>query len=94
MLAVAGWARYLRGYDLEGRKIRIDDPQSELLTKLATMECNNPVPLLRHEVFAELRFVPGFGELLGQMIRDIDEHGVIPTLRRALRDNARELVLQ
>jgi mannitol 2-dehydrogenase len=50
--------------------------------------------LLRHEVFAELRFVPGFGELLGQMIRDIDEHGVIPTLRRALRDNARELVLQ
>ncbi|MBO0864020.1 MAG: mannitol dehydrogenase family protein, partial [Mycobacterium sp.] len=87
------WARYLRGYDLEGREIRIDDPQAELLTRLATMECNNPVPLLRHEIFAELRLIPGFGERLGEMIADIDELGVIPTLRRALRDNARELVL-
>jgi len=94
MLAVAGWARYLRGYDLRGRKIRIDDPHSELLTKLATLECNNPLPLLRHEIFTELRFVPGFAERLAEMTRDIDEHGVIPTLRRALRDNARELVLQ
>lgn len=94
MLAVAGWARYLRGYDLAGRKIRIDDPQSELLTKLATMGANNPNPLLRHDVFAELRFVPGFAERLGEMITHIDEDGVICTLRRALRDNSRELVMQ
>ncbi|BBY05498.1 mannitol dehydrogenase family protein [Mycobacterium noviomagense] len=93
MLAVAGWARYLRGYDRQGRKIRIDDPHAELLTKLAAMECNNPLPLLRHEIFTELRFVPGFAERLGQMIRDIDERGVISTLRRALRNDARELVL-
>lgn len=94
MLALAGWARYLRGYDLNGREIRIDDPESELLTKLATMEWTNPVPLLRHEIFAELRLVPGFAERLGDMIADIDVHGVTPTLRRALRDSARELVLQ
>jgi mannitol 2-dehydrogenase len=93
MLALAGWARYLRGYDLMGREIRIDDAQAELLTRLASMECHNAVPLLRHEMFAELRLIPGFAERLGEMIADIDVHGVIPTLRRALRDSARELVL-
>jgi mannitol 2-dehydrogenase len=92
MLALAGWARYLRGYDLQGREIRIDDPQSELLTKLATMEGNNPGALLRHEIFTELRLVPCFTERFGDMIADIDELGVLPTLRRALRDDARELV--
>jgi mannitol 2-dehydrogenase len=94
MLAVAGWGRYLRGYDLDGRPIRIDDPQSGLLTKLATMQSNNPVPLLRHEIFTELRCIPGFVERLGEMISDIDERGVISTLRRALRNHAREVVLQ
>jgi mannitol 2-dehydrogenase len=92
MLALAGWARYLRGYDLKRRKIRIDDPQSTLLTRLATMEGNNPDPLLGHEIFAYLRLVPNFAERLGDTIADIDEHGVIPTLRQALRDDARELV--
>lgn len=93
-LAFAGWFRYLRGYDLKGAKFRIDDPHAELLTKLATMGGNNPNPLLRHEDLAELRSVPGFANRLGEMIADIDKDGVIPTLRRALRDNSRELVLQ
>jgi mannitol 2-dehydrogenase len=92
MLAIAGWARYLRGYDLKGRKFRIDDPQAGLLTKLATMAPHNPAPLLRHEIFTELRFVPTFVERLGDMITSIDERGVVPTLQRALRDDARELV--
>ena len=87
MVALAGWARYLRGYDLEGRTIRVDDPEKELLTKLATMDGNDPDPLLRHEIFAELRVIPGFADRLRAMITDIDEHGVIPTLRHALRDN-------
>jgi mannitol 2-dehydrogenase len=87
MLAVAGWARYLRGYDLKGREIRIDDPQSTVLTRLATMAGNNPGPLLRHEVFTELRSIPAFTERFGDMIADIDRRGVIPTLRQALRDN-------
>ena len=57
------------------------------------MDGNNPDPLLRHEIFAEVRDVPGFADRLREMIADIDEHGVIPTLRRALRDNMRELVV-
>ncbi len=94
MLALAGWIRYLRGYDLTGSKIRIDDPEEELLTTLATAGGNNPEPVLRHEIFAEVRMIPGFIDRLREMIIDIDEHGVIPTLRKALRDDARELVLQ
>ena len=94
MLALAGWARYVRGYDLKGSKIRLDDPRSMLLTRLATMEGNNPYPLLRHEIFAELRMIPDFTDRLADMITGIDEYGVIPTMRQALRDDARELVSQ
>jgi mannitol 2-dehydrogenase len=92
MLALAGWMRYLRGTDLKGCKIDVDDPEKELLTKLAVTDGNHPAPLLRHEIFAELRMIPGFAERLREMITDIDEHGVIPTLRQALRDDVRELV--
>jgi len=93
MVALAGWARYRRGYDLEGGAIRVDDPEKELLAKLATMGGNDPAPLLRHVIFAELRVIPGFADGLRAMITDIDEHGVIPTLRHALRDNTRELTV-
>ncbi len=92
MLALAGWARCLRGYDLNGGKIRIEDPQSELLTHLATMAGNDPSPFLRHEIFTELRTVPTFTERFCDMITDIDSHGVQFTMRRALRDNVREAV--
>jgi mannitol 2-dehydrogenase len=91
LLAVAGWARYVRGHDLKGRKFSIEDSQAIPLTRLATMAGNNPDPLLGHEMFGELSTVPGFAERLGDMIADIDERGVIPTLRRALRADAREL---
>jgi mannitol 2-dehydrogenase len=92
MLAVAGWARYMHGNDLKGRKLSLEDSQAIPLTRLAIMAGDNPDPLVRHEMFAELRTVPGFAERLGDMIADIDERGVLPTLRRALRDDARELV--
>jgi mannitol 2-dehydrogenase len=92
MLAVAGWARYMHGHDLKGRKLRLEDSQAIPLTRLAIMAGNNPDPLVKHEMFAELRTVPGFAERLRDMIADIDERGVLPTLRRALRDDARELV--
>jgi mannitol 2-dehydrogenase len=48
--------------------------------------------LLRHEIFTELRLIPNFSQRLGDMIASIDERGVIPTLRRALQDDAQELV--
>jgi mannitol 2-dehydrogenase len=90
LLAVAGWARYLRGYDMKGHRFQIDDPEAERLTALANMD--NVDALLSHEMFAELRLIPAFTERFSDMVADIDEYGVIPTLRRALGDDARELV--
>jgi mannitol 2-dehydrogenase len=96
MLAVAGWARYLRGTDLMGRDIDIEDPQAELLKTLATIGKNYPDPLLRnHDVFEDLRLVPGFVDRLAQMIEAIDTQGVATTLRRYVTDDdLRQLVGQ
>jgi mannitol 2-dehydrogenase len=43
-------------------------------------------------MFAQVRGVPGFAERLGDMITDIDERGVVRTLRDAMRNDERELV--
>lgn len=93
MLAVAGWARYLSGKDLRGRKIDIEDPQAELLRTLATVGKANLDPLLRnHDVFGDLRSVPGFADRLWQMVEAIDTRGVAATLRRHVAGDLPELV--
>jgi mannitol 2-dehydrogenase len=94
MLAVAGWARYLRGTDLQGREVDIQDSQAELLKTLAMLGKNYPDPLLRNqEVFKDLRLVPGFVDRLGQMIDSIDTRGVAATLGRYMaEDDLRQLV--
>ncbi|OBI97659.1 mannitol dehydrogenase [Mycobacterium alsense] len=92
LLAVAGWARYMRGHDLKGRMLRLEDSQAIPVTRLANMAGNNPDPLLSHEMFAEVRAVPGFADRLREMIADIDDRGVVPTLHDALRNSERELV--
>src|ERR1700733_9971687 len=92
MLAVAGWARYMRGHDLDGRKISLEDSQAIPVVRLANMASNNPDPLLEHEMFAEVRAVPGFAERLGDMIKDIDERGGVPRLGGGMRNDERELV--
>lgn len=92
MLAVAGWARYLYGYDLDGDGIQIEDPQARLLTTLATLGRGYPSPLLRHEAFGELRLVPGFVPGLGAMVNDLDTYGVTAALRRCVSTDDRELM--
>jgi mannitol 2-dehydrogenase len=92
MLAVAGWARYMRGHDLNGRKLRLEDSQAIPVVRLANMASHDPDPLLGHEMFAEVRAVPGFAQRLGKMIADIDMRGVVPTLRDAMRNDERQLV--
>jgi mannitol 2-dehydrogenase len=57
---------------------------------LANMD--NADALLDHEMFAELRMIPSFTERFGVMVADIDDYGVMPTLRRALGDEVRKLV--
>ncbi len=95
MLAVAGWARYLRGTDLDGRSIEIHDPQRDLLRASAKIGKNNPDPLLRnHDIFGDLRSVPGFVHRLQQMIQTIDTLGVSAALHRHTTDDLRKLVGQ
>jgi mannitol 2-dehydrogenase len=92
-LAVAGWIRYLRGTDLAGRVISIEDPQAKLLKTLATIGQNNPAPLVRQcEIFGDLRSAPGFLRRLQQAIDAIDTRGVAATLRTQLSDAPKELV--
>ena len=57
------------------------------MVRLANMAGDNPDPLLGHEMFAEVRTVPGFAGRLGDMIADIDQRGVVPHVahRAALR---------
>lgn len=90
MLAVAGWARYMRGHDLQGRNLHLEDSQAIPVARLANLASNSPEPLLAHEMFAEIRAVPGFVERLRDMIACIDERGVLATLHDAMRD--RQLV--
>ncbi|OBJ62804.1 mannitol dehydrogenase [Mycobacterium sp. 1423905.2] len=92
MLAAAAWIRYLWGYDLDGTAIEIQDVQADLLTTLATMGRYNPDPLLRHELFGELHLVPDLVGDLGQLVHSLDTRGVVPTLRRYLWSEHRELL--
>ncbi len=95
MLAVAGWVRYLRGTDLAGRNIDIQDPQRDLLRASAKIGKNNPDPLLRnHDIFGDLRSVPGFVNRLHQMVQTIDTLGVSAALRRHTSTDLRKLVGQ
>lgn len=82
----------MRGHDLKGRKLRLEDSQAIPVARLANMASNNPDPLLGHEMFAEVRGVPRFAERLGDMIADIDEQGVVATLHAAMKDDEQELV--
>lgn len=91
-LAVAAWIRYLWGYDLNGAAIEIQDVQGDLLTTLATLGKYNPSPLLRHELFGDLRMVPDLVHELGQLVHNLDTRGVAPTLRRYLWSDHRELL--
>jgi fructuronate reductase/mannitol 2-dehydrogenase len=48
-LAVAGWCRYLRGVDRDGRRFDLDDPLGARLHALAVVGGDDPRPLLGDE---------------------------------------------
>lgn len=75
-LAVAGWFRYLRGYDREGNRFDIADAHRDVLQPLAAHPGGDPAPLLRQRaIFGRLGDDPEFVEALRWAIRAIDEHG-------------------
>jgi fructuronate reductase/mannitol 2-dehydrogenase len=68
-LAVAAWLRCLRGADLHGRRLTLDDPRWPELHALACTGGSDPRPLLANrDIFSDL----------------IDDHGFVDELRTGL----------
>ncbi|HEX2575959.1 MAG TPA: hypothetical protein VHK88_06385, partial [Aquihabitans sp.] len=77
-LAVAGWCRYLRGVDGEGRNVDVDldDPAGARLRTLARRGGSDPRPLLADEAtFGHLGACPGFADAIAQDLQDLETQG-------------------
>jgi mannitol 2-dehydrogenase len=84
-LAVAGWCRYLQGYDLAGNPIEIKDARKDVLQPLAVAKGTDPRPLLgERDIFGALGDDPEFVETLQAAIRDIEEYGPAATIAEYL----------
>ena len=85
-LAVAGWFRYLRGEDEQGRPYAIDDPRAAELQALARQGGADPRPLLAlTDLFGDLGRSPSFVSGLTRFGEQLDSDGARATLARALR---------
>ncbi|GAB3351144.1 mannitol dehydrogenase family protein [Modestobacter lapidis] len=84
-LAVAGFCRYLRGTDLQGRPFPLHDERAEELRALAVAGGTDPRPLLGvRAVFGDLGDRPEFVEALTGVLHQLDRDGVRATLAARL----------
>lgn len=85
-LAIAGWFRFLAGFDERGDTIVINDPQAELLNTRARLGRKDPSPLLNlNHIFGDvLPQNPQFVALLKENLQDLYEDGVRATLKKNL----------
>jgi mannitol-1-phosphate/altronate dehydrogenase len=83
--AVAAWMRYLRGYDLKGRPLPVEDHRATQLTTIAKAAQNDVRPLLRTcNLIGEMGNDDAYARWLGSMLHDLDNRGVHGALQRAL----------
>lgn len=88
-LAVAGWFRYLRGFDESGREIEIQDVQKDTLQALARSGGNDPRVLLDgSELFDLLAEYPDFVADLGRLLSEIERDGTRNVLAAAVQDSS------
>jgi len=88
-LALAAWFCYLRGADLEGRPIVIDDARASLLHPLAIAGGRDPRPLLHERsIFGDLGCYPAFVAELTRAIEQLERDGVRATLAAHLTGTA------
>ena len=81
VLAVAGWFRYLRGVDVEGREIEIKDARKERLQELAVAGWNDPRPLLgERDIFGDLGHNETFAAELERALNALDREGSRATI--------------
>jgi fructuronate reductase/mannitol 2-dehydrogenase len=85
---VAGWCRYLRGYDRQGDPIDIKDARKDVLQALAVARGTDPRPLLgERDIFGRLGDDPEFVRTLEAAIRDIEEYGPAAIIAEHLSNN-------
>jgi mannitol 2-dehydrogenase len=76
LLAVAGWVRYLRGVDLDGEEIDVEDPRKDELQPLALQGGGNPRPLLaERSIFGALAGDGEFASRLQEALALIERDG-------------------
>ena len=84
-LALAGWFRYLRGEDEQGRPYTIDDPRADELQSLARQGGADPRPLLGlTDLFGDLGQSPALVAELTRFGEQLDADGARATLAGAL----------
>jgi mannitol 2-dehydrogenase len=90
MVATAAWLRYLRGSDLSGRSIEVEDPCGEVISRAAALPLEAGVRQLIDELdaFAHLRQEPAFAEELIQLVIALDTHGVADVVSDVLAGSA------
>ena len=88
-LAVAAWFCYLRGADLRGRPIVVEDARADLLRRLAIAGGRDPRALVQERsVFGDLGCYPSFVAELAQAIEQLERDGVRATLAAHLTGTA------
>jgi len=84
-VAVAAWFRYLRGVDVDGQPVTIDDPNADLLQELALAGGTDPRPLLAvRSIFGDLGENPLFVAALSDALERLERDGVRTTVAAAL----------
>jgi mannitol-1-phosphate/altronate dehydrogenase len=78
LVSTAAWLRYLRGTDLAGNRLEIDDPEEELIAAAAALPLAEGVRLLvdRLPAFRDLRREPEFVDTLVELVEALDARGL------------------
>lgn len=86
LLAVAGWVRYLRGHDLAGRPLVVEDPRLDQVRALLGASGHDPRRLLGvRSVFGTLADSPAVVAELRELVRLLDEDGLAAALATCSR---------
>ena len=86
-LALAGWFRYLRGVDENGREIDIQDVQKDALQALARQGGSDPGPLLHgSSLFRQLNADGDFVAAMAGTLAEIDRRGTRNVVAAAVEE--------
>ena len=92
-LAVAGWCRFLLGWDDAGRPLELDDPQAASLRRLAREGGTDPRPLLsRRSIFGSLGSDLAWSAALARDLRELEAYGTPSVLAARARAEDRLLL--